>query len=274
MSLNGASAGKRVLVIDDSDDFRLLVRQLLEPQGYIVDELASADGIVSTIHDSQQEGAAPDLILCDLLMPGHDGLAVCKSLHANPHTRSIPVVMVSAKDFDQDKKAAMEAGAAGYLVKPFKPDVLVNTVSATLSTQISVRIWGCRGSVAAPERALGHYGGNTPCIELVLPGHRHLIFDAGTGIRALGNSIIGESPLRAAILLTHFHWDHTQGFPFFKPLFIPGNEIQVYGPADSNDALVETIENQMGGAFFPISPEAFLASVKYYGLQEQTFEAF
>jgi phosphoribosyl 1,2-cyclic phosphodiesterase len=80
--------------------------------------------------------------------------------------------------------------------------------------------------------------------------------------------------MRAGLFLTHFHWDHVQGLPFFKPLFVSGNEAHIYGPADSADILVETIEGQMGGAFFPISTESFRSSVKYTGLQEETIEAF
>jgi phosphoribosyl 1,2-cyclic phosphodiesterase len=159
-------------------------------------------------------------------------------------------------------------------VKPFKPVDLARIVNEMLATQTSIRIWGCRGTIAAPEQALGKYGGNTTCLELLLPKKRRLIFDAGTGIRALGNSIVGESPLRAAIFLTHYHWDHTQGLPCFKPLYVPGNEFELYGPAESSDTLVETIERHMGGEYFPISTEAFMASVRFVAVQEESLEAF
>jgi phosphoribosyl 1,2-cyclic phosphodiesterase/CheY-like chemotaxis protein len=260
---------KRVLVIDDDADMCALIRHTLELEGYEVEELPSAGELRAFIQRFQ-----PDLILSDVMMPGVDGLSMCRSLQADPQTRALPVVLASSKSFTGDKRAALAAGAAAYLVKPFKPAELARVVRETLSTQASVRIWGCRGTIAAPEHALGRYGGNTTCIELVLARNQRLIFDAGTGIRGLGNRIVGESPLRTALLLTHYHWDHTQGLPCFKPLFVPGNEINIYGPAESRESLVETIEGQMGGEYFPISTEAFQAAVKFHAVQEQNLEVF
>jgi phosphoribosyl 1,2-cyclic phosphodiesterase/CheY-like chemotaxis protein len=221
--------------------------------------------------DQQLCHLSPDLIVSDIMMPGEDGLSICKRLQANPASTP-PVILVSAKSFESDKHAALEAGAVGYLTKPFQSSQLVEMVAAVLSTQTSVTIWGCRGSIPTPENAQGHYGGNTSCIDIVLPGNHHFIFDAGTGIRALGQSLLPHSPLRARLFLTHYHWDHIQGLPFFAPLYIPGNEFHIYGPADSGEDLVSIIEGQMGGAFFPVSTSAFLSTVKFYGLREQECE--
>ena len=259
---------KRVLIVDDSSTIRVLMRHILENEGYEVHELKSAHELETTV-----ETVKPSLVISDLMMPGRDGIAVCRALRAMPEFAELPIILASSKAFESDKKAAAQAGANAYLVKPFTYASLVKAVGDALSTQLSVRIWGCRGSIAAPEKALGKYGGNTSCIELVLPGNQHLIFDAGTGIRALGNALVQESPLRAAVFLTHFHWDHIQGMPFFKPIYIPGNEFHLYGPAESNEALLDTIAGQIGGPFFPISPDAFRASMRYNGVQEQELEA-
>lgn len=260
---------KRILIIDDDDDIRALMRVALAAQGYDIIELSSAQALDATIQSFR-----PHLILSDVMMPGVDGLSMCKRLQEDPETRDVPVVLVSAKSFTGDKRAALAAGAAAYLVKPFHPRELVRTVGETLSTTTSVRVWGCRGTVATPEHALGKYGGNTTCVEVLLPRGRRLVFDAGTGIRPLGNAIVKDSPQRLALFLTHYHWDHTQGLPSFKPLYIPGNEILIYGPAVSTDALVATIEGQMGGEYFPVSTEAFQAAVKFNAVQEQSLEVF
>jgi phosphoribosyl 1,2-cyclic phosphodiesterase/CheY-like chemotaxis protein len=267
MRIDLTSRPMRVIVVDDDPNIRAIISQILVAEGYRVQAMESADGIECAIGDF---GA--DVILCDLLMPGRDGITVCRSLQADPEAARIPFILISAKSFEGDKRAALDAGAAGYLVKPFSPDALISAISEALTVQPSVTVWGCRGSIAAPEQARGIYGGNTSCIDLVLPGRRHLIFDAGTGIRSLGNELLRESPLRIALFLTHFHWDHVQGLPFFKPLYVPGNEVTIHGPAQSSDALVDTIEGQMGGAFFPTSTEVFRSSVKWVGLQEQTLD--
>lgn len=269
MTTENAPAKGRVLIIDDSAAIRVLMRHILENEGYEVHELKSGHEMEATVASLE-----PSLIISDLMMPGRDGLQLCRAIRANPASEEIPVILASSKSFDSDKRAALGAGANAYLVKPFTYESLVSVVSDALRTNLTIRIWGCRGSIAAPEKALGTFGGNTSCVELVLPGNQHLIFDAGTGIRALGNALLDQSPLRAALFLTHFHWDHIQGMPFFKPLYSSGNEFHVYGPSDSNDGLLETIAGQIGGAFFPISPDAFRANVKYIGVQESKFEAF
>jgi phosphoribosyl 1,2-cyclic phosphodiesterase/CheY-like chemotaxis protein len=256
---------KHILVIDDSSDSRLFLRRALTKASYQVSELSSAEDL-----DRMLCQLSPDLIISDIMMPGEDGMSVCKRLQADP--TAPPVILISAKGFESDKHAALEAGAVGYFTKPIDYSNLMALIASALSTQTTVTIWGCRGSIPTPEHSQGPYGANTSCIDLVLPGNHHFIFDAGTGIRALGQSLVAHSPLRVNLFLTHYHWDHIQGLPFFAPLYIPGNEVNLYGPAESGEDLVSIIEGQMGGAFFPVSTSAFLSSVKFNGLREQTCE--
>lgn len=93
-----------------------------------------------------------------------------------------------------------------------------------------LRFWGTRGSIAAPGPDTNHFGGNTSCIELSTEDGKRLILDCGTGARLLGNELMKtiRGPISATILLTHTHWDHIQGFPFFAPLFEPANHFSVY----------------------------------------------
>ncbi|MDF2439704.1 MAG: hypothetical protein JWN98_688 [Abditibacteriota bacterium] len=264
-------AATRVLLVDDSPLVRATMRRALEHDGFQVRDLPTANDIERHVDEF-----SPQVIVCDLLMPERDGMAVFHALQERDSTRYIPFILATAEEFASPKHALSHAGIAHYLAKPLAPATLVSAVRDTLDQQAGLRIWGCRGSVAAPEQALGNFGGNTACVELVLntreSGNHRLIFDAGTGIRGLGNSIAVSSPLHASLFLTHFHWDHIQGLPFFKPLYRPGNEITIYGPAASDAGLLEAIQGQMGGSFFPISTDAFLSSVKYIGLQEQTLD--
>jgi phosphoribosyl 1,2-cyclic phosphodiesterase len=258
---------KRVLIIDDRDETRTLKRRALEPDGYELRELNSATGLEEAVAEF-----SPDLVVTDILMPGGDGISACKRLRAAPETANLAVIFVSAKGFEADQREALEAGGAAYLMKPFRPEALREVVRETLADKIAVRLWGCRGSISVPEAASGKYGGNTPCVEVVLPGRRRLIFDAGTGIRPLGNRLVAQSLSKMAVCLTHYHWDHTQGLPFFKPLYVPGNVVEIYGPADSTESLTKKIKGEMGGDYFPVSIEAFQASVDFVAVTERTFE--
>jgi phosphoribosyl 1,2-cyclic phosphodiesterase len=91
---------------------------------------------------------------------------------------------------------------------------------------MKVRLWGVRGATPAPEIGNRRYGGNTTCVKVRLDNDTLIILDCGTGLRALGKSLLGEfadRPLEAYVFLTHFHWDHIQGIPFFLPLYKKGN---------------------------------------------------
>lgn len=92
-----------------------------------------------------------------------------------------------------------------------------------------IKFWGVRGSIATPGESTVKYGGNTACTELHLDDGSLIILDAGTGIRNLGNELMEHNEkIRAHILITHPHWDHIQGFPFFKPAFVKGNELHCW----------------------------------------------
>ncbi|KXK31264.1 MAG: MBL fold metallo-hydrolase [Candidatus Omnitrophica bacterium] len=123
-----------------------------------------------------------------------------------------------------------------------------------------VRIWGVRGSIPVPGKGTLKYGGNTPCVQFELPAGACpdpalIIFDAGSGIRLLGNSIVEEfppgTPLDIHLFITHVHWDHIQGFPFFRPLYRENVRLRLYGPDSTN--LERFLHQQMVPDYFPVS---------------------
>ena len=113
--------------------------------------------------------------------------------------------------------------------------------------------WGTRGSIATPGKETIRYGGNTPCTEVRLGNGELIILDAGTGIRNLGEKLHhnGEC-VKAFILISHPHWDHIQGFPFFKPAFVKGNEITIVGAETHKLNLQNMITDQMNKIYFPL----------------------
>jgi phosphoribosyl 1,2-cyclic phosphodiesterase/DNA-binding response OmpR family regulator len=138
---------------------------------------------------------------------------------------------------------------------------------------MQVRFWGTRGSIAKPGPLTARYGGNTSCIEVRSSRGTLVIVDCGTGAHPLGQKLLaGGGPLRGHILISHTHWDHIQGIPFFAPLFIPGNQWDIYGPRGMNQSLREALAGQMQYTYFPVTPDQFGAAVRYHDLVEGVFE--
>lgn len=135
---------------------------------------------------------------------------------------------------------------------------------------IKVRFWGTRGSIATPGQPTIRYGGNTSCVEVRCDGHI-LVFDAGTGIRDLGNRLLKEfptQPMTVHLFISHTHWDHIQGFPFFLPAYQPKNTIHLYGPPGRDKSFGEILKIQMDLDYFPVELGAMKANLQVHELRE------
>ncbi|MBL8764372.1 MAG: MBL fold metallo-hydrolase [Phycisphaerae bacterium] len=122
-----------------------------------------------------------------------------------------------------------------------------------MSDEITVTLWGVRGSVPSPGPRTQRIGGNTSCVSVEFGDQMCLVLDAGTGIRRLGVKL-AASKARVYVLLTHSHWDHVQGFPFFTPIYQPKRPI-VHFPSPSDEKRLVSLLDQMDGAHFPVKPE-------------------
>jgi phosphoribosyl 1,2-cyclic phosphodiesterase len=137
---------------------------------------------------------------------------------------------------------------------------------------IKVKFWGVRGSIPTPGPNTIRYGGNTSCVELQFPGKPIFIVDAGSGIRELGKSLLKQSPLKGHIFLSHFHWDHIQGLPFFKPCFAKDNQFVIYACDDPMIELNRIIEMQMNPIYFPVTVEDMAADIRFQTINQDAFE--
>jgi phosphoribosyl 1,2-cyclic phosphodiesterase len=139
--------------------------------------------------------------------------------------------------------------------------------------EVTLRFWGTRGSIPSPGPATARYGGNTACIEVRYGRDRRIIFDAGSGIRPLGHDLVasGESA-DGTVFLTHFHWDHIQGFPFFAPLYRPETSLEIVGPMQQNLDIRSLFAGQMGPVYFPVPFTALSANLAFRHLNEGTWE--
>jgi phosphoribosyl 1,2-cyclic phosphodiesterase len=127
-----------------------------------------------------------------------------------------------------------------------------------------VKFWGTRGSTPVPGKDTIIYGGNTTCLEIELAGGKKVIVDAGTGIRALGNEIDSSSnTIDLYLLITHIHWDHVFGFPFFPPIYNSSTRILVDGYSQCMKGLRYSFDNKMGDGFFPIRFEELAAEIQF-----------
>jgi phosphoribosyl 1,2-cyclic phosphodiesterase len=126
------------------------------------------------------------------------------------------------------------------------------------------KVWGCRGSLAAPGRETVRYGGNTSCVEVRLDDGSVLALDAGTGIRPLGIQLAKEDVSTVHILLSHLHMDHLQGLGFFQPLFRPDAEVHIWGPPSPVSSLRDRIGTYLSAPLFPVSVTQLPANITFH----------
>jgi len=139
---------------------------------------------------------------------------------------------------------------------------------------VRIRFWGTRGSIATPGLQTARYGGNTSCVEVRSSRGTLLVLDCGTGAYPLGRMLMsrGGNGLRGSLLISHTHWDHIQGIPFFDPLFARGAEWDVYGPNGPGASLREALAGQMQYDYFPVTLDEFGARIRFHDLVEGSFD--
>jgi phosphoribosyl 1,2-cyclic phosphodiesterase len=137
---------------------------------------------------------------------------------------------------------------------------------------IRVAFHGVRGSTPCHGDDTRRYGGNTSCVSLAVPGHRPILFDLGTGLRYFGLGWPADQPFIGTALLTHLHWDHTQGLPFFGPLLRPGAELDIYAPVQEDGRLVgDVVASMVHPPLFPIDIDQFAGTVRCHDVGDESF---
>jgi phosphoribosyl 1,2-cyclic phosphodiesterase len=136
---------------------------------------------------------------------------------------------------------------------------------------MKIKFWGVRGSIPSPGPNTVKYGGNTTCIEIRTDDNELIILDAGTGIFALSQELLKEMPVTANVFITHSHWDHIQGLPFFLPIFIPGNALRLHGAFDpvSGRGIEQIMEVQLQYSYFPVRVAEIKARIEYETLMPE-----
>lgn len=257
----------RFLVIDDSLPTLTTYKELLERAGHEVRALTSCDNAleeISTYH--------PDCIVCDLMLPGMDGLELFKRLRANSSMKQPAFVVISGKQFDYDKRFALNTGVDAYFTKPINPSTFVKDLISIIEGKMIIKFWGVRGTFPVTGKKSLKYGGNTNCVTLTIGSKHNFIFDAGTGIKELSDYIQRENiyPYEAKIFITHPHYDHINGIPYFVPLYVKGNRFEFLGTDQSSVTLEKCLSSQMDSVYFPVTMNEFGSTVSFRSLTEES----
>src|SRR5205814_893995 len=230
----------------------------------------------------------PEAIVCDLLLPKLSGLQVCRGIREK--LDSTKIIIIAGRHYDVERTAVLEAGGDDYFVKPLKWEKLEKALkrkrrprpkltprqSRALKFQppsTRLKFWGVRGSIPVPGPSTIGYGGNTTCVEVRTDGEI-IILDAGSGIRELGLALeqeFGGAPINLTLLLTHTHWDHIQGLPFFLPAYKAKNSIRVLGYEGARAGLATILAAQMEVPFFPVSWRDLPGTIKIQELKKMEF---
>ncbi len=295
---------RTVLLIDEDQAFRATLAEWLTREGWRVIEAANGDLGLGFIRMHR-----PTIVICDLLMSRCNGFRLCRIVRELPELEQPKVIISSGRGYPGDRLNALEAGADEYLVKPVVERELLRLVerlsvpgyqrapvparipvtAASDATCIvaggerptitphgpptTIKFWGVRGSIPTPGPTTVYYGGNTTCVEVRADGEI-LILDAGSGLRLLGQSLVEEfkgQPIELTLLITHTHWDHIHGFPFFIPAYNPRNRIHILGFEGASEGLHSVLASQMESPYFPVTMEEMAGHITIQELTELKF---
>ena len=278
--------GLRILIAEDVAVLAKMLSRLLVNAGHVTSIASDGEQCLELARSDK-----PDLILLDLLMPKMHGLEVLRHLRDDPSTADIHVIVCSAKNYKTEMDQARELGAEDFLIKPVQRDDLFAAIDRA-SRQGSIDLpaieepsihdrfapvleaefgsfclWGTRGSIPISGPKYLRHGGNTSCLELNV-GSERIIFDAGSGIRDLGAELAKQPPQTIHLFITHTHWDHIQGFPFFAPIHMPNFDIHIYGASDFEKDLPSIFRGQLDRAYFPVQMEDLNAQLTFHDLPD------
>jgi CheY-like chemotaxis protein len=281
----------RILIAEDVRTIALKMVHALQTAGYTVETASDGEECLAKARQT-----LPDLIVLDIMMPKMHGIDVLKTLRDERRTARTGVIVCTAKDFKTEHEEAARLGVFAFLTKPFEPAALVEKAGAWFArgsgdkgapeipaptaaspvecyqpvldtSRARFSLWGSRGSTPTPGARFLRHGGNTSCMSVIF-GDEQFIFDAGSGIRDLGMDVLGSSRRKLYLFITHTHWDHIQGFPFFAPAYVPGFEITIYGAKGFGKNLKSIFRGQLDREYFPVQMEDMLSNLKFRHLAE------
>ena len=259
----------KFLIVDDDPIILQLMKAVLEEGGHSVKPFDSSVQALREIPIDR-----PDCVISDVIMPEMDGFELCREIRSRPDLATIKIIMCSSKSYDFDRRRAKELGADGYIVKPIQRETLPGLIAEILSEKVTISYWGVHGTLPVPGPGSLRYGGNTPCVSVEINGEPLYIFDCGSGIKKLSDHLAATKVQRlfARVFVSHTHWDHINTVPFFGPLYVRGNQIEVFGPYQGDLTIERAIAAQMESVYFPVTIREFGARLVFRDLREETLD--
>ena len=256
-------------LVDDDPDILAMLSRVLEDGGHRAEAASSSLQALKQIPISR-----PDCVITDIMMPEMDGFELTRELRRRPELADMKIIVLSAKTYEFDRRRARELGADGFISKPFQRDTLLQSITDIVSSRVVVGYWGVHGTLPAPGAAYIRYGGNTPCVSVEIGGEPLYIFDCGSGIKRLSDSVMaaGGPRFSGRIFISHTHWDHINTVPFFAPLYLRGNQIEIFGPYQGDLTIERAVSAQMESVYFPVTVREFGARLVFRDLREETLE--
>jgi phosphoribosyl 1,2-cyclic phosphodiesterase len=249
------------------------LREGLAQQGWPVLAAGSAAAAVELLGQRQ-----PQVIFCETFGGSGDGWGELRALHAT--FPGACCVALCQRGCECDRVKAMEAGAdASLTANPTAGELskllagLSDGTPPASQPVTRLRFWGVRGSVPTPGPTTVQYGGNTSCVEVRAAGEI-IVLDAGTGLRPLGRALAAEfkdRPLSLTLLITHTHWDHIQGLPYFAPIYKPATRVRILGYEGARLGLAGILSAQMESPYFPIALAKLPSTVVIEELRDLEF---
>ena len=224
---------------------------------FIVDYLKELELEVTVFHEAselltQAEKSPVTAVIVDLLYSLSDPLSIVQRLAESPLDHRPRLIAISDKPYEFDRNRAINLGVDAYFIQPVKRENFLHQVESLLHDFVRVQFWGVRGTLPVPGPSSIRYGGNTSCVSMEFARGQHFVFDAGSGIRLLSDHLM-KTPrrLQTKIFISHPHWDHINALPFFTPLYVQGNDIEILGASHADISMRELMSAQMDGVYFP-----------------------
>ena len=281
---------KRILLADADER---LIKQIKKSKGaapYIFETAAGGFDCLAKL-----ETFKPDLVVVDLMLPQIHGMEILRKIKTDPRTNQVGVIMTSAHAMSQNYRSALVLNCDYFLEKPFEPAKIFSLFKLFLKNELHpcplfpvksprwkastatfpkmhspnsyIKFWGTRGSnpVAGPEYV--RFGGNTCCLE-IRHGPDLIIVDAGTGIRSFGATLSATKPKEIHLLMSHTHWDHLAGFPFFLPIYERHCTINIWTPIGFERTTRELFTEILAHSYFPVRLDDIQANLVFKDIHE------